>query len=125
MVKKKGVQIPFRKYSNRFKKVICELICDLGHSTLRTAEEYGIALKTLEKWITAYHKDPHCFDKSDDYYIDKHKEFAKRYDNLSTKEMISLLKQQDDEIHSLYSVITSYQIKERMKLERRGNKHDK
>lgn len=46
MVKKKGVQMPFRKYSNRFKKVICELICDLGHSTLRTAEEYGIALKT-------------------------------------------------------------------------------
>ena len=39
--------------------------------------------------------------------------------------MISLLKQQDDEIHSLYSVITSYQIKERMKLERRGNKYDK
>ena len=31
--------------------------------------------------------------------------------------MISLLKQQDDEIHSLYSVITSYQIKERMKLD--------
>ena len=27
--------------------------------------------------------------------------------------MISLLKQQDDEIHSLYSVITSYQINER------------
>lgn len=117
--------MPFRKYSNCFKKVICELICDLGYSTLRTAEEYGIALKTLEKWITAYHKDSHCFDKKDDYYVESRKEFAKRYDNLSTKEMISLLKEQDDEIHCLHSMIRSYQIKERIELERRGKIHDK
>lgn len=117
--------MPFRKYSNQFRKGVCQLTCDCGHSPSKTAEEYEIPLKTLEKWITAYNKNPCCFDKSDDYYIEKHKEFAKRYDNLSTKEMISLLKQQDDEIHSFYSVITSYQIKERMKLERRGNKHDK
>ena len=69
--------MPFRKYSNQFRKGVCQLTCDCGHSPSKTAEEYEIPLKTLEKWITAYNKNPCCFDKSDDYYIEKHKEFAK------------------------------------------------
>lgn len=117
--------MPFRKYSNQFRKGVCQLTCDCGHSPSKTAEEYEIPLKTLEKWITAYHKDSHCFDKSDDYYDISRREFAHRYDNLSTKEMISLLKEQDDEIHCLHSMIRSYQIKEKIELERRGKIHDK
>lgn len=69
--------MPFRKYSNQFRKGVCQLTCDCGHSPSKTAEKYEIPLKTLEKWITAYNKNPCCFDKSDDYYIEKHKEFAK------------------------------------------------
>lgn len=61
--------MPFRKYSNQFRKGVCQLTCDCGHSPSKTAEEYEISLKTLEKWITAYNKNPCCFDKSDDYYI--------------------------------------------------------
>ena len=30
--------------------------------TLKTANEYNIPIKTLEKWITAFNKDNHCFD---------------------------------------------------------------
>lgn len=60
--------MPFRKYSNQFRKGVCQLTCDCGHSPSKTAEEYEIPLKTLEKWITAYNKNPCCFDKSDDYY---------------------------------------------------------
>lgn len=29
---------------------------------MKTANEYGIPLKTVEKWITAFNKDNHCFD---------------------------------------------------------------
>ena len=64
-------------YTHLFRKGVCQLTCDCGHSPSKTAEEYEIPLKTLEKWITAYNKNPCCFDKSDDYYIEKHKEFAK------------------------------------------------
>ena len=50
--------MPFRKYSNQFRKGVCQLTCDCGHSPSKTAEEYEIPLKTLEKWITAYNKNP-------------------------------------------------------------------
>ena len=50
------------KYSRDLKKELCEKICVNGDSTLKTANEYGIPIKTFEKWITAYNKDNHCFD---------------------------------------------------------------
>ena len=27
------------------------------------AREFNVPLKTVEKWITAYNKDNHCFDE--------------------------------------------------------------
>ena len=50
------------KYNRELKKKLCEDICINHSSTLKTANEYGIPIKTLEKWITAYNKDIHCFD---------------------------------------------------------------
>ena len=49
-------------YSRELKKMICEKIRINGESTLKTAKEYNVPIKTLEKWITAYNKDNHCFD---------------------------------------------------------------
>ena len=46
-----------RKYDNNFKSMIVNLIVNEKHSTIRTAEQFEIPLKTLEKWITAYNKD--------------------------------------------------------------------
>lgn len=37
--------MPFRKYSNQFRKGVCQLTCDCGHSPSKTAEEYEIPLK--------------------------------------------------------------------------------
>lgn len=53
-----------RKYDNNFKSMIVNLICIEKHSTIKTAEQFDIPLKTLEKWITAFNKDNHCFDSN-------------------------------------------------------------
>ena len=43
------------KYPKILKKQLCTDICLNGKSTI----------KTLEKWITAFNKDCHCFDSND------------------------------------------------------------
>ena len=47
-----------RKYDKRLKASVVYDICELGKSTSRTAKEYNIPLKTVEKQVTAYHKVP-------------------------------------------------------------------
>ena len=39
-----------------------ELVCVSKQSTIKTAKDLNIPLKTLEKWITAYNKDNKIFD---------------------------------------------------------------
>lgn len=51
-----------RKYDNNFKSMIVNLIVNEKHSTIKTAEQFDIPLKTLEKWITAFNKDNKIFD---------------------------------------------------------------
>ena len=63
-----------KSYSRDFKKMIVELINIQGHSTLKTAEEFNVPLKTLENWITAYNKDNHCFDPD---YISPQEQIAR------------------------------------------------
>ena len=53
-----------RKYDKRLKASVVYDICELGKSTSRTAKEYNIPLKTVEKWVTAYHKDPKVYEIS-------------------------------------------------------------
>lgn len=53
-----------RKYDTDYKAMIVNLIVNEKHSTIKTAEQFDIPLKTLEKWITAYNKDNHIFDKN-------------------------------------------------------------
>lgn len=51
-----------KMYSRQFRKMASELICVQKEGTIRTAEEFGVPLKTVENWVTAYNKDPYCFD---------------------------------------------------------------
>ena len=53
-----------RKYDTDFKAMIVNLVVNEKHSTIKTAEQFDIPLKTLEKWITSYNKDRHVFDKN-------------------------------------------------------------
>ena len=85
-----------RKYDSNFKSMLVNLIVNENHSTIKTAEQFDIPLKTLEKWITAYNKDHRCFDadyKSQAQIIDdlKRKIASLQRDNEILKKTISLL----------------------------------
>ena len=58
-------------YNRNFKSMIINLIMNENHSTLATAQQFDIPIKTLEKWVTAYNKDHHVFDEN---YLSKEKQ---------------------------------------------------
>lgn len=93
----------YKQYSNDLKRKICFDICVSRKPTLKTANEYGIPIKTLEKWITAYNKDNHCFDEENDIFafktIDTKNE--KEFDDYSKEELKILLMKKDIEIARL------------------------
>lgn len=85
-----------RKYERSFKSMIINLIVNEKHSTIKTAEQFNIPLKTLEKWITAYNKNNNVFNS--DYKTqaqiinDLKKQIASlQRDNDILKKTISLL----------------------------------
>lgn len=51
-------------YSTEFKKMATELVTIAKESTIETANNLNIPLKTFEKWITAYNKNPKIFDSN-------------------------------------------------------------
>lgn len=51
-----------RKYDNKLKAQVAQEICIEKKSTSGTARRYGIPLKTVEKWVTKYNKNPRAFD---------------------------------------------------------------
>lgn len=79
-----------KSYNREFKKMICELIIIQKHSTIRTAEEFSVPLKTVENWITAFNKDNHCFDED---YISPQEKIAKlEKENRELRETNEILK---------------------------------
>ena len=85
-----------RKYERSFKSMIINLIVNEKHSTIKTAEQFNIPLKTLEKWITAYNKNNNVFNfdyKSQAQIIDDLKKqiVSLQRDNDILKKTISLL----------------------------------
>ena len=57
----KGRDLMPRRYENDFKSMLVNLVVNENHSTIKTAEQFEVPLKTLEKWITAYNKDHNVF----------------------------------------------------------------
>ena len=49
-------------YTSEFKKMAVELVVLQKNSTMKTAEDLNIPLKTFEKWITNYNKNPKYYD---------------------------------------------------------------
>ena len=89
-----------KKYTYEFKKKLCKMVCINHNSTCKTAKEYGVPLKTLEKWITAYNKNNHVFDdnyKTQAQLIDdlKKQVSSLQRDNEILKKTISLLAKKD------------------------------
>lgn len=52
-------------YDKNFKALVVSEIKDKGGSTSKVAEKFGVPLKTVEKWVTAFNKDNSVF--SDGY----------------------------------------------------------
>ena len=92
-------------YSSNLKKKLCEDICIHHASTIKTANEYNIPLKTLEKWITAFNKDNHCFDPKvrvvNDFKLLNVSPSNPNYDELSNDELKKILMKKDIEIARL------------------------
>ena len=77
------------QYSRELKKKLCEDICFNHSSTLKTANEYNIPIKTLEKWITAFNKDNHSSSLSiTNDYIDLYNSMDKLSSKLKTVVML-------------------------------------
>ena len=92
------------QYNINLKKKLCTDICINGKSTIKTAEEYNIPLKTLENWITAFNKDNHCFDsvkESNDFKLVDSSSIDLSYDDLSNEELKKQLMKKDIEIARL------------------------
>lgn len=91
-------------YSLDLKKKLCTDICINGKSTINIAKEFNIPLKTLEKWITAFNKDNHCFD-SNIHFVNDFKladnPTLTSYDDLSFDDLKKELMKKDIEIARL------------------------
>lgn len=89
-------------YDSNLKKKLCTDICLNGASTMKTANDYNIPLKTLEKWITAFNKNNSCFDSSpNDFHLDKPIISDIPYDDLSFDQLKKELMRKDIEIARL------------------------
>ena len=95
----------FQFYPKHLKKQLCEEVCNQGKSTLKTAEDNSIPVKTLEKWITAFHKDPTCFDYPDNtpgiQFTESIQQEITSYDDLSKDDLKKILMRKDIEIARL------------------------
>ncbi len=85
-----------RKYTNDFKSMVVNFIINEKQSTIKTAKQFDIPLKTLEKWITAFNKDNHVFDDNyrtkDQLINDLKKQISSlERDNEILKKTISLI----------------------------------
>lgn len=92
--------------------MLCENVCLNGKSTIKTAEEYSVPLKTFEKWITSFNKDPHCFDDDKikyDFHLVPSSFDDKIYDDMSTDELKKVLMKKDIELTCLKK---GYAVKE-------------
>lgn len=96
-----------RAYSNELKNKICVRICKKRESTSMVAKEMDIPLKTVEKWVTAYYKDPKVFEVPEGYIFEKRRLNAHRYDSYTREQLIRELKRKDTKIVYLQSVIES------------------
>lgn len=100
----KGCVFVKAQYTIELKKKLCKEICLNGKSTIKTAQEYNIPLKTLEKWITAFNKDNHCFDsklENNDFKKIDSPITKVSYEDMSNEELKQQLMKKDIEIARL------------------------
>lgn len=75
-------------YDIKLKATVVYEICVAGKSTSKTAKEYGIPVKTVEKWVTAYNKNPNVYNTSNLTDSERIKELEKEVRELRKKNEI-------------------------------------
>lgn len=93
-----------QKYPNSLKKQLCIDICYNKKSTLQTANDFSIPIKTLEKWITSFNKNPDCFDELnfiDFHFVNSPSSDDSNYDSLSIADLKKQILKKDIEIARL------------------------
>ena len=77
-------------YRLEFKRMACELLTKYDNSPTRVARELSVPIKTYEKWVHSYRKDPHTFDEEDFNYEVENKLLRKKLKE--REETIEMLK---------------------------------
>lgn len=98
-----------RAYSNELKNKVCVRICKNRESTSMVAKEMDIPLKTVEKWVTAYYKDPKVFEVPEGYIFEKRRMDAHRYDSYTREQLIRELKRRIQKLY-IYSLLSKAKI---------------
>ena len=49
-------------YSNDLKKIVCHRTCEDKERISDVSKELNLPVKTIEKWVALYRKDPTSFD---------------------------------------------------------------
>lgn len=94
-------------YDNDLKRKMCIDVCVNGKSTIEVANEFSVPLKTFEKWITIFNKDPHYFDNSNQtnsiQFVSKslNNPIVDNYNDLSNDELKKQLLKKDIELARL------------------------
>ena len=66
-----------QKYRLGFKKIACELLVKYENSPSRVAAELSIPIKTYEKWVSAYRKNPYIYNEDEVSYEVENKRLRK------------------------------------------------
>lgn len=77
-------------YRQDFKKMACELLDKFDNSPKRVASELSIPVKTYEKWVHLYRKNPHYYDEEEINYEIENKVLRKKIKE--REETIEMLK---------------------------------
>lgn len=90
-------------YPNILKDEVCTMICDNGASTTYVADLYNIPLKTIEKWVTAYNKNPQHYKQKASFYRPANKESGskKKYADMNKEELRVELMRRDVELERI------------------------
>lgn len=67
-----------RRYRLEFKKMACELLNKYDDSLVRVASELSIPIKTYEKWVCNFRRNPHFYDAGEVNYEIENKLLRKR-----------------------------------------------
>lgn len=66
------------KYRLEFKRMACEMLLKYENSPSRVANELKIPIKTFEKWVSLYRRNPSAFNDDEISYEEENRALRKK-----------------------------------------------